>query len=621
LARALLEMRDAPAALAACDELLTLQPQSPEAWLLRGNALQQRGAHEQAVDSYAQALRLQPNLPAAWNNAGHSLRVLRRLTAATSAFKRALVLQPDYVMALNNQGLTFLDGRRAADALRSFDEALAAQPDSVEVLFNRGTALLVMKRFAEAAHSFSQVVRLAPHFGGAVGSLFYARRNCCDWSDYQPLAQRAVAAVERGEFIDLPLSFMGVTDSSRMQLACARLCSALRYPQRAAPATPHGPRRHDRIRVAYLSGDFGEHAVSYLIAGVIEHHERNRFETVAVSWGRSNAGPTRQRLEAAFERFIDVTDLSDAEIVAQMRDLEIDIAVDLAGHTDGQRTQIFADRAAPIQVSYLGFPGTSGVPEMDYIVADDFLIPPQHRENYSEQIVYLPECFQSNDERRTTDAAAPTRSAVGLPEDGLVWCSFHGSYKVTPPTFDIWVRLARAVPRSVLWLLGGSPVIEENLRREAVRRGLDANRLVFAAHLPYSHHLARIPLADIYLDTFPFNGGATTSDALWAGVPVVTCAGQSFAARMSGSLLRTCGMTDLVTHSLPDYERLALRLAGEPARLASLRARLAERRGSSPLFDTARFCRHLEAAYAALVERHGQGKPPAMMRVPPLPPR
>jgi len=486
-----------------------------------------------------------------------------------------------------------------------------------------------MRRFREAAETFARLVDIAPRFGGAVGSLLYARRNCCDWSDYDDLARRVLAAVERGEFADLPLSFAGVSDSPGAQLKCARAFSAMRYPppvtaplqEAAAPSGfPHSMARepHDRIRVAYISGDFGEHAVSYLMAGVIEHHDRSRFDIVGVAWGRRADGPMRARLDSAFGSFMDATDMSDADIARRLRDGGVDIAVDLTGHTGSQRTEIFTRRAAPIQVNYLGFPATMGTREIDYMVADEFLIPPELEGAYSERIVYLPECFQANDDRRFIDPRTPTRSALGLPESGFIWCSFHGIYKFNPALFDIWTRLVRGVPGSVLWLVGGNSIVEDNLRREAEIRGLDPQRVIFASQLPYAQHLARLQLADLCLDTFPFNGGATTSDALWAGVPVVTCAGRSFAARMSGSLLHTLGMPELVARSLAEYEQLASQLASDRERLAGLRAQLAQRRATSPLFDTARFCRHLEAAYTAMRQRHADGLPPASLKISPL---
>lgn len=601
-------------------------PLDADAWLRRGNLQQEEAAYDAAIASYVNALRLNPEFPAALNNMGHCFRVLRRLPEALAAFERALWLRPDYSLAFNNQGLALMDLQRLREALHSFDQALAVQPHAVEVLSNRGTVLLAMKRFSEAAQTFARLTEIAPRFGGALGSLLYARRNCCDWTDYEGLAQRVTDAVGAGDLADLPLSFVGICDSPNAQLACARTFSTLRYPSqtpvaRISESKPTAVRdRTGRIRVAYLSGDFGEHAVSYLLAGVIEHHDRSRFEAVAVAWGRRNEGTMRARLESAFDVFIDVTDMPDAEIAGQLRRMGVDVAVDLTGHTGGQRTEIFTRRAAPLQVNYLGFPATTGVPEMDYLLADEFLIPAEHQNAYSERVVYLPECFQANDDRRLIDAKTPTRAELGLPGAAFVWCSFHGIYKFNPQLFDVWVRLVRGAPDSVLWLVGGNATVEANLRHEAAMRGLDPRRLIFASYLPYPQHLARLQLADLCLDTLPFNGGATTSDALWAGVPVVTCAGKSFAARMSGSLLHTLGLPELVTPSLSDYESLASRLAGDPSRLAGVRARLAQARMVSPAFDATRFCRHLEAAYTEMVRRHDAGLPPASFRVPPLRP-
>lgn len=589
-----------------------------DAWLSLADAQQQSGAHEEAIDSYGKALSLDPDSFYALNNLGHSLRVLRRTDQALAAFERALELQPSYMAALNNRGLALMDMQRLPQALMSFNEALRVQPNSPEVLSNRGTALVASGNFREAAGTFTQLVALAPALGAAAGSLLYARRHGCDWSDYQELAQRVVAAVDRGEVADQPLSFLCLSDSAASQLRCAQTFSATHFPSQSAlgPAPGRRPRgSHDRIRVAYLSGDFGEHALSYLLAGVIEQHDRSRFDTVAVAWGRREDGAMRARLESAFESFIDATDWSDGDIVSRLRKMNVDVAVDLAGHTSGQRTGVFTRRAAPVQVNYLGFPATMGVPEMDYILADEFLIPPEHQANYSERVVYLPECFQANDDRRLIDPEAPTRARAGLPEDGFVWCSFHGSHKFNPSMFDVWARLVHGAPGSVLWLIGGDSAIEANLRREALLRGIDPQRLIFAPRLPYPSHLARLRLADLCLDTLPFNGGATTSDALWAGVPVVTCAGGSFAARMSGSLLHALGLAELVTHSMGEYELLASRLASQPERLTQLRGQLASGRSSSPLFDTARFCRHLEAAYTAVLDRHAQGLTPVTMKI------
>jgi predicted O-linked N-acetylglucosamine transferase (SPINDLY family) len=351
------------------------------------------------------------------------------------------------------------------------------------------------------------------------------------------------------------------------------------------------------------------------MSGVLEKHDRTRFHITVFSMGPDSSGGTRKRVAAACEEFIDVRDLSDSDLVILARHLEIDIAVDLQGFTNANRAGAFARRLAPVQINYLGYPGTMGASYMDYILADQFLIPESERAHYSEAIAYLPDCFQANDNTKRIPPA-PTRAAMGLPERGLIFCSFHSNYKLNPPLFDVWMRLLAAVPDSVLWLLGSNPWVQENVRREALSRGIASDQIVFAGSLPYPEHLARLQLADICLDTLPFNGGTTTSDALWAGVPVVTCSGASFAARMSGSLLHAIGLPQLVTHSLGEYEQLALRLAKDPLLLAETRATLAQNRRAAPLFDTDRFRRHLEAAYQIMVERSRNGLAPATFRVP-----
>jgi predicted O-linked N-acetylglucosamine transferase (SPINDLY family) len=613
LARALLDTRKPRAALDCCDVLVGVQPHSAEVWFLRGNALQQLGAHAEAVDSYDRALALQPNFPAALNNQGHSLRGLNAAARALAAFERALAWQPSYPPALNNRGLALMDMKRMPEALRSFDEALAIHPTFSEALANRGATLLAMKRFAEAAHTFERLVKLSPDIGGAVGNLLYARRHCCDWQEWEGLERRIVTAVERGALADLPLAFLCVTDSPQAQLKCATTFAALKFPGR--PAAALTPSRHprDRVRVAYLSGDFGDHAVSYSLAGVIEHHDVARFETVGVGWGRQNEGPTRARLEAAFHRFIDATELSDSDTVSRLRELEVDIAVDLMGHTGGQRTGIFAERCAPVQVNYLGYPGTSGAPFMDYIMADRCVIPEGEEPAYSECVVRLPCCYLPNDDRRGIAAEPLTRAGAGLPEGGFVFCAFNNVLKITPAIFDVWMRLLREVSgAAVLWLRAGAPEARRNLEAAARRHGVDPSRLVFAGPVESMElHLARHRLADLFLDTVPYNGHSTAADALWAGLPVLTCRGRSFASRVGASLLQTADLAELITDSLDGYERLALALAREPRRLDAMRENLIAQRSAGTLFNTAEYCRHFEAALMAMAERHRRGLPPA----------
>jgi predicted O-linked N-acetylglucosamine transferase (SPINDLY family) len=356
--------------------------------------------------------------------------------------------------------------------------------------------------------------------------------------------------------------------------------------------------------------------MAYLLAGLSEAHDRTRFETIAVSLRADDSSPTAARLRAAFDRFIDVSGQSDEQIARLIAELEVDIAVDLIGYTAEERPGIFVRRPAPIQVNYIGFPATLGSEHIDYILADQFVIPPDAAAFYSESIAYLPECFQANDARRAEAAGPVTRPEVGLPIHGFVWCAFHASVKINPPMFDIWTRLLHAVPDSVLWLVANTMTAETNLRREALKRGIDPTRLVFARREPYPRHLARLNLADLCLDTWPFNGGATTSDALWRGVPVVTLTGGAFSSRMSGSLLRAAGLSELVTGNFADYERVAHELATDRNGLTALRSRLSQARETSALFDTNGLTRHVEAAYTIMWERQQRGEAAASFRVP-----
>jgi predicted O-linked N-acetylglucosamine transferase (SPINDLY family) len=375
--------------------------------------------------------------------------------------------------------------------------------------------------------------------------------------------------------------------------------------------------RAERLRVAYLSADFHEHATAYLMAELFERHDRQRFEWFGLSYGPPDSSPMRKRLEAAFGRFIDISRQPTERIAELVRDLGVDIAVDLKGYTGDYRLDIFAYRAAPIQVSYLGYPGTTGTNYIDYIIADRHVIPPERREFFTEQVVYLPDSYQVNDSKRPLANLALQRSDVGLPEHGFVFCSFNYPYKITPEMFDVWMRLLRKVEGSVLWLYADVELALKNLLKEAVARGVSPDRIVCAQFVKHDDHLARLRLADLFLDTLPVNAHTTASDALAAGLPLVTCAGESFAARVAASLLHAIGLPELATHSLEEYEALVLDLATDAGRLADIRSRLARNRETHPLFDTDRFRRHIESAYLMMWERHQRGLAPEGFAVDP----
>jgi predicted O-linked N-acetylglucosamine transferase (SPINDLY family) len=366
-----------------------------------------------------------------------------------------------------------------------------------------------------------------------------------------------------------------------------------------------------RIKVGYLSADFHEHATAYLIAELIEKHDRQRFAVLGYSYGPDDSSPMRKRLVRAFDRFADLRNTSFVEASRRIAADGVDILVDLKGHTWRARTEIMALRPAAIQVGYLGYPGTMAAPFIDYALVDDFVAPRDQEPFYSEKLVYLPGCYQVNDSTREIAARLPTRSECGLPEKGFVFCCFNNNYKITPQMFDVWMRLLLATPESVLWLLAANPVAVANLQNEAEQRGVSRRRLLFAPRCPLPEHLARHRLADLFLDTFPYNAHTTASDALWAGCPLVTIAGETFASRVAGSLLRTIGLPELITTNLHDYEQLALGLAREEKLLADLRGKLQTQRLASGLFDGTRFARRVEHAFEEMYRNYAAGREPS----------
>jgi protein O-GlcNAc transferase len=620
LGNVLQELRRHEDALDSYDKALAIDPGDPVAWNSRGAVLNELKRYTQALASFDQALARDPGFAEAHNNRGNALLELRRHAEALACFDAALALRPDSAEAHSNRGNALLDLKRPEEALACHDRALALRPDAADFWNHRGNALVELRRYDVAATSYRKALALDPDCKYALGALCYSKRHACDWSGHEEECRRIVSGVRAGKNVIAPLAFLSISESAQDQLVCARLYAGRTYPASAAPVWTGERYRHDRIRLAYLSADFRPHPVSYLLAGIFELHDRSRFETVALSFGPDDSSEMGGRLKGAFERFIDVGGQSDLEVARLMRDLEIDIAVDLMGHTQSQRTGIFALRPCPVQVNFLGYPGTTGADYFDYIISDRVVIPEDHHAHYSEKVVYLPDTPQPNDRKRRIADRTPSRAEENLPDRGFVFCSFNHTYKFAPPTFDIWMRLLHKVEGSVLWLQHGNAAAAENLRREAAQRGIDGNRLVFASRTPlHEDHLARYRLADLFLDTLPYNAHTTASDALWAGLPVLTCLGTTFAGRVGASLLRAVGLPELIAPSLAEYEALALRLATEPGTLAALKATLARNREHCPLFDTDRFRRHIEAGYETMRDRYHRNEPPSGFAIVALP--
>jgi protein O-GlcNAc transferase len=574
-----------------------------------GAALLDLKCPTEALASCDKAIALEPDFAMAHNNRGNALLDLKRPQEALASCDRAIVLKPDFAEAYSNRGLALLELKCFAESLVSCDKAIALKPDLAVAHNNRGWALEKLNRYDEAFIAFDKAFALESDLTGAEGDRLNAKMRVCDWSNFDLECAHLVASVRSGNANTSPFVFLTIPSSPAEQLQCARLWVTNKFPPSQQPIWQGERYNHKRIRVGYVSADFYQHATAFLMAGMFECHDRSRFDVTAISIGPNDNSAIRQRLEASFERFIEAHAYGDDQIADLVRSLEIDLLVDLKGFTQELRTGIFARRPAPIQVNYLGYPGTMGAAYIDYILADRIVVPENQRECYSEKIAYLPNSYQVNDAKRSIADNAPMRIELGLPVTGFVFCCFNNNYKITPRVFDCWMRILKQVEGSVFWLLEDNVTAAINLKKEAVARGLTAERLIFAKRMPLPEHLARHRLADLFLDTLPCNAHTTASDALWAGLPVLTCLGETFAGRVAASLLNAVGLPELITTTLEAYEQMAIDLAAHPEKLANIKHKLAEKRLTSRLFDTKLVTKHVETAYATMYERYQAGLP------------
>lgn len=618
-ANVLWSMKRLEEALTSCEGALAIRPDFPEAWNNRGNILHDMERAEDALASYDRALALRPDYANALANRADVLRDLRRFEEALKSCDLALAIRPRFAKALVNRALALQDLRRYDQALASYEQALKIDPDNAEAYRHLGNVLHALRRFDGAIASYRRAFELDPLQGSARSLYVLVKRQICDWTMAFRDQEGLIAALGSGAKSILPLVVISTTDDPTIQLDAARRYVADVKLDRQSALVPRTRTMRDKIRIGYVSADFRDHTISVSTAQLFELHDRNRFEIYAFSLGADDGSEMRKRMVRAFDEFLDVRLASDLEVARRMRAHEIDVAVDLSGFTDGCRPAIFAHRPAPIQVNYLGYGGTMGADFIDYIVVDPILVPPDQQAFFAEKLVHLPECYFPSDTTRPIAEPGASRSAYGLPESGFVFACFNNSYKIAPPIFDIWMRLLLALPDAVLWLRSDNKWALENLRREAEARGVGPERLIAVGRCPLPEHLARFRLANLFLDTLPYTAHSTAVDSLWSGLPVLTCAGRSYAARSAASLLNAIGLPELVTSTLEDYEALALKLARDPDLLGGLRHRLAENRASTPLFDTARLCRHLERAYQEMYGRWLRGEPAGSFAVPASP--
>jgi predicted O-linked N-acetylglucosamine transferase (SPINDLY family) len=636
-----------PEALENFDRALAADPSLVDARYNRAVVLLQLQRLGDALADFESVMAARPNDAELLNNRGVTLWNLKRPAEALASFDRALAVEPGFAEVFGNRGLALRDLARFEDALASYDRLLAMLPKNPVAWNSRGTVLRDMKRFDEAVESYSRAIEIRPSYAEALnnrgythwadrhdyapaltdleralaldpdhpyaaGEILHLKMYGADWADFEQRKAAIESGIRLGQRVARPFMFQAVSGSPEDLQACSRIWARDLYFE-VADVPRHDPaQRRDKkkIRIGYVSGEFREQATAILMAGLYEQHDREKFEVIALDNTGAASGPMRAQLEKAFDRMIDISVLSDEAAAARIRAEEIDILVNLNGYFGKPRMGVFARRPAPIQVNYLGFPATLGASYIDYILADAIVIPPGEEKFYDEQVVRLPGSYQANDNKGRAIAAAPSRAEAGLPAKGFVLANFNNSYKLTPDVFAGWVRILKASENSVLWLLEARPPFAQNLAREAKALGVDPARIVYAPDLPPQQHLARLGLADLFLDTLPYNAHTTASDALWAGVPLLTLRGTAFPGRVAASLLTAANLPELVMETPADYEALAIKLAADPAAHKALKDKLAKNRDTCALFDTEKFARNIEAAYAQMWQRWLEGARP-----------
>ncbi len=608
---------ESEAAVAAFSDAIARDPVYTEALCALGETLMQLRRSAEALDVLDRAARLDPRNPVLLHNLGTVLQDLGRYAEATDCFKRSLALRPDHPATLANLGAALNEAGAFEAAAAALERSLAGDATSAATWSNLGATRQQQGQPGLAIAAFDRALALAPDDELTLSRMVEARAHICDWSDRSEAGDARAVGLGLNDVAVSPFGLLGLDGDPARQRQRAHVYATRALPSAAAACPQPVPSPDGRLRIGYVSADLQNHATMFLMSGLFREHDRSRFAIHALSHGPDSDDDMRRHVRAHVDSFTDVRGWSDAAIVAHARSLGLDIAVDLKGYTRDTRIGAFAGRLAPVQVSYIGYPGTLCAPFIDYIVADRQVVPDHQRAHYGEAVLCLPGSYQANDNRRPVSASLSTRADFGLPAHGFVFCCFNNAWKIEPRTFAIWMDLLRACDGSVLWLYRANAEAVANLRREAAARGVDPDRLVFADHVPHADHLARHRHADLFLDTFNFNAHTTASDALWAGLPLVTLAGRAFASRVAASLLCALGFDDLVTTTEADYAELARSLAQDPARLAAVRDRLALARQTAPLFDTVAHARALEAGYAAIHTRHASGLSPADIAIGP----
>ena len=599
----------------SCDsQVISMKPDYAEAYSNKGSTLHELRRYEEAIAHYDKSLSLKPDYAEAYSNKGNALHELRRYEEAITHYDKSLSLKPDYADAHFNKGNTLHELKRYDEAIAHYDKSLSLKPDYAEAWASKANTLNSLRQHTQAAECYLKASEFSVEDAFFYGHSHHQMMLSCDWTNYEKMIDEIHCRVNEGKKVSHPFGFQGISTSEALIRRCTEIYAIDKFPPLAS-LYKRSKNKHNKIRIGYLSGEFREQATSILLSRVWELHDKSKFDIYAFDSGWKDSSDYRQRIEKAFTTILDVSRVSDLEIAKLITANEIDILVNLNGFFGQGRQGVFSYKPAPIQINYLGFPGTMGASYIDYIIADRVVLPEQSREHYVEKVVYLPNSYQANDNQRVISKRQFTKAELGLPEDSFIYACFNNNYKITPSTFDSWMKILASVKGSVLWLLADNPIAKENLIKAAFTRGIDPSRLVFADRLATSEHLARHRLADLFLDTLPCNAHTTCSDALWTGVPVLTLVGSTFSGRVAASLLRAIGLDELITHTRNDYELLAIELAMDRSKLKILKERLSQNLFSEPLFDSSLITTNLESAYIKMYQRHQAGLLPEHMDI------
>ena len=566
-----------------------------------GNVFQLQKKYDQAIEAYGRAINLKLPFAEPFNNRGNLYHEQRRFDEAIADFDQALAINPNYPEALSNRANSFFYLKDYEKALEGYGKAIALRPNYAEALHNRGNLYRELRRYELAMADYNLAIAIKPDYEYLKGVHFANKMNICDWSNLSADWHRVCSDIELSKKTIAPFMVLPISDSLELQKKVAELWVKEKHPHQPIPEYQSRKMEDARICIGYFSADFHEHATMYLMAQLFELHDKNKFKIIGFSFGPDKRDSMRLRAVAAFDEFYDVRNKTEQEIAQFSRDLGVDIAVDLKGFTLDARTGIFAYRAAPIQINYLGYPGTMGADFIDYIIADKVIIPEHLQYGYSEKVLYMPDCYQVNDQKREIANIEYSKRSLGLPEAGFIYCSFNANYKITPQVFECWMSILRQVEGSILWLLEDNSRAAINLKNEAKKRGVDPGRLVFAQHVPISEHLARLKVANLFLDAWPCNAHTTASDALWAGLPVLTFPGEAFASRVAASLVTAVGLPEMVMQSQIEYENTAIHYGKNPDDLFFLQEKLKSNKATSPLFDSLKFAKNIESLYIQLI--------------------